>query len=487
MGFLFLKRKKIMKRLTILIEPRSNSLSRPFGTVTGVGFLFPLLLGLGLLITVLPAFSQVSFKPATIIPLESGGSPEVGDFNGDYIPDIAAAYLNSSNISTFAISLGTGGGNFDTPTVYNPGLACWSYNTAFDVADFNNDGYLDVVKTYGGTQGGCFGNKVTVHLGDGTGGFAIPGIEFTSGGSDHIVRTGEFNGDNNLDLVIGSVDASGFYLHFGAGNGSFSSGTLISSGHPYEILVQDLNNDGHNDLAVVIYSQDLLKLYFGDGNGSFSPSGSFSVTTCAAVTDGDFNEDDVVDLAVSSNTEGTISILLGTGGGSFADMVNHRVRGDTTAFYEGLMYGLEVGEFNGDGHLDLVAGHGSIATGNVSVLLGDGSGSFGLPIGFSSSTKGVVELTVADLDDDGWLDIAAYSEDPAGVAMLLNDPSPAAGGPPAAPTNLTATPGDQQITLTWDANIEADLTKYRIYRDLSSPAITLIDSVISTSPPDTFM
>ncbi|MFB0515211.1 MAG: FG-GAP repeat domain-containing protein, partial [Candidatus Neomarinimicrobiota bacterium] len=118
-----------------------------------------LLLGLGLFIPGLPAFSQVSFEPAMIIPLEGGGIPEVGDFNGDSIPDIAAGYSGGYGgvSSKFAIFLGTGNGNFGSPTVYNPGIACWSFTTAFDVADFNNDGYLDVVKTYGGSQGGCFG------------------------------------------------------------------------------------------------------------------------------------------------------------------------------------------------------------------------------------------------------------------------------------------------------------------------------------------
>ncbi|MCK4981114.1 MAG: DUF1565 domain-containing protein, partial [Candidatus Delongbacteria bacterium] len=58
--------------------------------------------------------------------------------------------------------------------------------------------------------------------------------------------------------------------------------------------------------------------------------------------------------------------------------------------------------------------------------------------------------------------------------------------PPAVPQNLSATSGDGTITLRWNPNTEPDLDQYNIYRDLSSPAITLFDSVISTSPPDTF-
>jgi fibronectin type 3 domain-containing protein len=58
--------------------------------------------------------------------------------------------------------------------------------------------------------------------------------------------------------------------------------------------------------------------------------------------------------------------------------------------------------------------------------------------------------------------------------------------PPSGPQNLSASAGDQQIILIWSPNTDPDLDKYRIYRDTSSPAITLIDSVVSSSPPDTF-
>ncbi|MCP4712898.1 MAG: hypothetical protein GY869_30085, partial [Planctomycetes bacterium] len=58
--------------------------------------------------------------------------------------------------------------------------------------------------------------------------------------------------------------------------------------------------------------------------------------------------------------------------------------------------------------------------------------------------------------------------------------------PPSNPQNLAAMPGDQQITLNWDRNIEPDLHKYNIYRDTSSTPTTLVDSVVAASPPDTF-
>ena len=57
---------------------------------------------------------------------------------------------------------------------------------------------------------------------------------------------------------------------------------------------------------------------------------------------------------------------------------------------------------------------------------------------------------------------------------------------PATPQSLAATSGDGQITLAWERNPESYLHKYNIYRDIYPPAVTLIDSVVASSPPDTF-
>ena len=57
---------------------------------------------------------------------------------------------------------------------------------------------------------------------------------------------------------------------------------------------------------------------------------------------------------------------------------------------------------------------------------------------------------------------------------------------PSTPQNLTATAGNAKVTLRWDEVDANDLAKYRIYRDKYSPPWTVIDSVMASSPPDTF-
>lgn len=57
----------------------------------------------------------------------------------------------------------------------------------------------------------------------------------------------------------------------------------------------------------------------------------------------------------------------------------------------------------------------------------------------------------------------------------------------AAPENLRTMPGDQEITLLWSAVLDPNLAQYNIYRSLSSPAITLIGTVIGTPPDSSFI
>jgi hypothetical protein len=119
---------------------------------------------------------------------------------------------------------------------------------------------------------------------------------------------------------------------------------------------------------------------------------------------GDFNGDGKLDLAVANGN--TVSVLLGNGDGSFQDPRNFSAVGGS----------LIVADFNGDGHLDIaVLGSG------VRVLLGNGDGSFQtthlsyIPGSFPSS------VAVGDFNGDGRLDVAVANRGSDDVSILLND------------------------------------------------------------------
>ena len=101
-----------------------------------------------------------------------------------------------------------------------------------------------------------------------------------------------------------------------------------------------------------------------------------------SVVAGDFNGDQQLDLAVASSSGTTISVLLGNGTGSF---------GASTPVSAGASpFSVVVGDFNGDGKLDIVTANAgtynatthTYSGASVSVLLGDGTGGFkAIPVG----------------------------------------------------------------------------------------------------------
>jgi hypothetical protein len=182
----------------------------------------------------------------------------------------------------------------------------------------------------------------------------------------------------------------------------------------YSMAVGDLNGDGNPDLAVASVGVAVL---LGNGNGGFGkPRLIGPGTPSSAVAIGDLNGDGNPDLAVThpgSPPElgsGGVSVLLGNGNGGF---------GKPQLFDAGALFAraIGIGDFNGDGKPDLVFIRGS-AFGKpeaVSVLLGNGDGSFGPATEYSAGFE-ALSLAIGDLNGDGKPDLAVDSPEFTGGA-----------------------------------------------------------------------
>lgn len=140
------------------------------------------------------------------------------------------------------------------------------------------------------------------------------------------------------------------------------------------------------------------------GTAGFSFSNSLVSMTVPAgmgIATADFNGDGIPDLAVGAMNDNVaaLSILLGNGDGTFTSVTPNPVVGDYP-------YSVVVGDFNGDGIPDLAAGN--IINSNVSILLGKGDGAFtaepNLDMGSAPQS-----LVVADFNGDGLPDLAVVS------------------------------------------------------------------------------
>ena len=136
-----------------------------------------------------------------------------------------------------------------------------------------------------------------------------------------------------------------------------------------------------------------IAVLLGNGDGTFSAArltggGLFAPTAWVAV--GDFNGDGKLDLALAAPQSGRVSVVRGNGDGTFS--------GGT--FYAMAAFSVAVGDFNGDGQLDL-AGAGA----DVSVLLGNGDGTLA-QAPFAGVGAFPVSVAVGDFNGDGAPDLA---------------------------------------------------------------------------------
>src|SRR5262249_18993298 len=141
---------------------------------------------------------------------------------------------------------------------------------------------------------------------------------------------------------------------------------------------QDLNGDGIPDLVLANAGSNTVSVLLGNSDGTFQTViKSMTESFPQSVVVGDFNGDGIPDLAVAlltgtTNLTGTVRFLLGNGDGPFRAAANYPV---TKA-----SFALAVGDFNGDGILDLVVANSGTPPNrqdaSVDVLLGNGDGTF---------------------------------------------------------------------------------------------------------------
>jgi len=243
-----------------------------------------------------------------------------GDFNNDGKLDLVVLGEGYPEPTNFFLYLGNGDGTFQSPiTITAPGYN----NVAFAVADFNQDGNLDVaVLTQCINSVNCQNGLVTVMLGDGKG-------NFTAAASSDVnlspvgLAAADFNNDHIPDLAVTSSDpkaASNLNVLLGKGDGTFGPQSPVHDGQNSEaqiagLQVSDFNNDGNPDIAIGIAGT--ITVVLGKGNGAFGPpvattGSTVGVPFCVA----DFNGDGIPDIC---NNVG--DILLGNGNGSFQQPV----------------------------------------------------------------------------------------------------------------------------------------------------------------------
>jgi hypothetical protein len=343
----------------------------------------------------------------------SPGSVAVGDFNGDGIPDLVTAN-NFDN--TVSVLLGNGDGTFASPKT----LAVGNYPVSVAVGDFTGDGKLDiaVANQNDGT--------VSVLLGNGDGTFETQKT-VPVGTSLSALAVADVNGDGKADIIV-SANTFGDTVSvlLSNGDGTFTPdpssspglplGTFAVGNGPEALAVADLNGDGLPDIITANYLDDTVSVLLNNGNGTFQTQQTFATGyRPSAVAVGDVNGDGIPDLVVPnqgsrSAPANTVSVLLGNGDGTFAPPENVVVSLPLS--------NVAVADVNGDGKSDII--FTSFSANTVGVLLSNGDGSFRSLQRFTvrglSRVPGAV--AVADFDGDGRLDLVTSDASSGSVSVL---------------------------------------------------------------------
>ena len=377
-------------------------------------------------VSVLLGNGDGTFQPKT--DYATGTTPwgvAVGDFNGDGKLDIAVANNGANSVS---ILLGNGDGTFQPRT----DIALLLTPVALTVGDFNGDGKADIAVATENVAN----DSVTMLLGNGNGTFqapvttvtdsALPGTAGLFGGGQSSIASADFNGDGHLDLVVvnnkdSRVPVGRFTLTFteqnqpgtvsvllGNGDGTFQAPqNFAASISPTSVAVGDFNGDGRPDFAVAGDSS-VLSVFMNSGGGNFSSSSIFIGSAAGILAAGDFNGDGATDLAVPVIT------LSNSGAFSGVEVFNGQTG---VGLQAGTTYALGlgapvVGDFNGDGHIDLagISGNAPFGTPNaIETWLNNGHGAFPAPHLIPAAGATLSSQASADFNGDGIPDLVTAS------------------------------------------------------------------------------
>ena len=183
--------------------------------------------------------------------------------------------------------------------------------------------------------------------------------------------------------------------------GSYSSGAF-----PGAATAADLNGDGRGDLVVPVGGDNAVGVFLNSADGGFQPAVEYAAGAApVAVAAGDFNGDGKADVVTANSGANSVSILLGNGDGTLRPKIDLGLNAAPVS--------LVVGDFNGDGKADVAVATEDRGNDYVSLLKGNGDGTFQPPITIVSDSaprftpllSPLSNIAAGDFNGDGQLDL----------------------------------------------------------------------------------
>jgi hypothetical protein len=353
---------------------------------------------------VLPADSTLTNGTGTFpVTLKTAGNRTITatDTVNNSITGSATVAVNPAAGATFSVS---------TPARRTPG-------SAFDIG----------VQVYDAFQNTATGYRGTVHFTSSDPRASLP-ADYTFSGGDagrHVFRnaasllTQGMQTITATDTVSNSITGTHNIL-IGPEAACFSaapSSPYTADQNPYAIAAGDFRHNGKKDIAVVNFNSSDVSVFLSNGDGTFQSAAPYTVgKTPVAIGVGDFNGDGKLDIVTVNLTDTNLSVLLGNGDGTFQAAKNTSLAALSNP------RGLAVGDFNGDGKLDVAVSFSGSFYQSVRIMGGNGDGTFSS--GWSTPVGGFPEFVIAgDFNGDGALDFAVADNSSNIITVALNSGS----------------------------------------------------------------
>ena len=329
-------------------------------------------------------------------------SVAAADLNGDGHLDLVTANKGNFPVAdgSIGVHLGNGDGTYqplltfaDGPLMFGDG----SFPLSVAVVDVDGDANADILFA------DSISESVGVLLGIGDGTFQNLTTFATGAGSKpYSLSVADVNGDGQPDILVANAGSHNVGVLLGNGDGTFQNQTTFATGagsKPYSLAAADVNGDGRPDLLVANAGSNNVGVLLGNGDGTFQNQTTFSALNApTSLATADVNSDGFPDVIIGNQLSNAVTVLLGNGDGTLDN---------TSVFPLGVGISprsVTIADINGDGYPDILVANTNSA--NVSVLLGNGDGTFQSQITFSTGALSAPQSVVAaDVDEDGRPDI----------------------------------------------------------------------------------
>jgi hypothetical protein len=330
---------------------------------------------------------------------ETSASVSVGDVYGDGHLDIVLAKGRHWPLNNLILR-NDGKGHFTTAVLGE--APDRTYSAA--LADLDGDGRLDIVVSNDRPD------KKIIYLNDGKGRFRVAGTFGQPEWSTRYVTVADLNGDKRPDLIVANRSSNPAnprpsHVCLNDGKGGFPSCSPLATESATIIVAADLDGDGHIDVFVPHRDGGQNLTFWNDGTGRFiaapsrvGPEHSWIRAAAAA----DINGDRIPDLIVGDERAGTF-LYLGGARRTFDAPV-------ALGAGAGAPYAIAVADLSRDGKPDIVVGRQE-ARGSVFVNLGGGRVPRFRETPWNDGKGSVYGVAIGDLDGDGWPDIVAARSD----------------------------------------------------------------------------